>query len=92
MLLMREPLDELTFTRAVKHMKEARERGVNSRQLDAAYFAGGALANGDIEAGSQRSAAEVIEKVMSIGAAEINTVAAAVAGYYERLKWWAAHL
>ena len=91
MKLAMEPLDERTFTRAMRQMREARDRGVNSRLLDAAYFAGGALANGDRERGTLRSAAEVIEKVMTIGAAEIDTVAAALAGYYERLQWWAAH-
>jgi hypothetical protein len=84
--LLLEPLDELTFARAVQQMREARERGTNSRLLDNAYFVGGALANGDRGAGRVCSAAEVIEKVMTNSAAEIDTVAAALAGYYDGLK------
>ncbi len=92
MPLVLELLDELTFARAVQQMKQARERGVNSRLLDSAYFAGCVLANGDMASGVRRSASQVIEKMMTTGAAEISTVAAALAGYYERLKWWTAQM
>jgi hypothetical protein len=57
-MLTLEPLDQLTFACALLQMNDAKERQVNARLLDSAYFAGGALANGDRAASRVRSAAE----------------------------------